>query len=437
MGVRTSLQLLRAFRFNSNVIHGRSFLSSSSILHRKTSKCTHSIGQQTFLLSTIVDTSEIECDKFVDGGIKCDRLVDDEIECDKLVDDGIECDKLVDDGADKEKYSALHVAVTQLASEFGKESMLSLSNFFVPRCASVISTGSLKLDLALEIGGLPKGRIVEIYGKEASGKTTLALHVIKEAQKLGGYCAYLDAENALDPKLAEAMGINTKNLLVSWPDSAENMLSVVDKLTRSGSLDVIVVDSVAALVPQSELDGDIGTGEPGVLSTIMTKALRRIHYSLCRSKTLIIFLNQVRYSPTSSQGLGKRGETTSGGNALGFYAAVRLRISRIGLLETDDEATGLKICVQVMKNKLAPGMNSAELGIDFGKGLHFEPEVLELALEHGLVLKEGNSYYIEGEIFNSEQSAKRYLEENEAVFGNLLKELRHRLFDRLPRKNRD
>ncbi|CAO2822333.1 unnamed protein product [Amaranthus hypochondriacus] len=169
----------------------------------------------------------------------------------------------------------------------------------------------------------------------------------------------------------------------------------------------------------------------------MTKALRRIHYSLCRSKTLIIFLNQVRYSPTSSQGLGKRGEATSGGNALGFYAAVRLRISRIGLLKTDDEATGLKICVQVMKNKLAPGMNSAELGIDFGKGLHFEPEVLELALEHGLVLKEGNSYYIEGEIFNSEQSAKRYLEENEAVFRNLLKELRHRLFDILPSKNRD
>lgn len=227
----------------------------------------HSVGMHSHSLSTIGDVTELEFDELIDGG--------------KV----------------KEKDTALHVAVTQLASEFGRESMLSLSNFFCPRFASVISTGSLKLDLALGIGGLPKGRMVEIYGKEASGKTTLALHIIKEAQKLGGYCAYLDAENALDPGLAESIGVNTKNLLISCPGSAESMLCVVDKLTQSGSLDVIVVDSVAALVPQSELDGDIVSAEHGVLSKIMTKALRRIHYSLCRSKALIVFLNQVGLSP--------------------------------------------------------------------------------------------------------------------------------------------
>lgn len=400
MSFLTSLQLLRSLRVSTNVIHGRVSLSSSSILHWKTGKSTNSSGLQTRLLSTIVDTSEIESDE------------------------------IVDDGAAKEKRTALHVALTQLESHFEKESMLSLPNFFIPRCTSVISTGSLKLDLALGIGGLPKGRIIEIYGKEASGKTTLALHVVKEAQKLGGYCAYLDTENAMDPMLAEAIGVDTKNLLISCPDSAENTLGVVDKLTQSGSLDVIVVDSVAALVPQCELDGDIGTGEPDVMSKIMTKALRRIQYSLCRSKTIIIFLNQVRYSPRSNQCFGNRDEATCGGNALGFYAAVRLRISRTGLLKMNDKVTGIKICVQMVKNKLAPGMKSAELGINFGKGLCFEPEVLQMALDHGLILKEGNGYFIEGEVLDSEQAAERYLAENKEVLEKVVMDLRRRLFDR-------
>ncbi|XP_021741071.1 DNA repair protein recA homolog 2, mitochondrial-like isoform X2 [Chenopodium quinoa] len=395
-----SLQLFRSFRFCSKVIHSRSFLSSFSTLHWEPESCTPSDDLQACFPSAIDDTSEIEFDE------------------------------LVDDGAAKEKHTALHGALTQLASEFGKECRLSLPNFFIPRCASVISTGSLKLDLALGIGGLPKGRIVEIFGKEASGKTTLALHVIKEAQKLGGFCAYLDAENAMDPMLAEAIGVDTKNLLISCPDSAENMLSVVDKLTQSGSLDVIVVDSVAALVPQCELDGEIGTGEPDALSKIMTKALKRIHYSLCRSKTLIIFLNQVRYSPRSNQGPGMRDEVTCGGNALGFYAAARLRISRTGLLKLNDEVTGIKICVQVMKNKLAPGMKSTKLGIDFGRGLRFEPEVLELAIEHGLIIKQGDSYLIEGESVSSEHAAERYLAENEIVLEKVVMDLRRQLFDR-------
>lgn len=187
---------------------------------------------------------------------------------------------------------------------------------------------------------------------------------------------------------------------------------------------------VAALVPQCEIDGNIGTGESGVLSKIMTKALRRIHYSLCRSKTLIIFLNQVRYSPRSNQGLGKMDEVTCGGNALGFYAAVRLRISRTGLLKLNDKVNGIKICVQVMKNKLAPGMKSTELGINFGRGLRFEPEVLELALEHSLIIKEGNSYFIEGEVLSNEQAAERYLTENEVVLEKVVMDLRRRLFDR-------
>lgn len=358
-----------------------------------------SVGMHSHSLSTIGDVTELEFDELIDGG--------------KV----------------KEKDTALHVAITQLASEFGRESMLSLSNFFSPRFASVISTGSLKLDLALGIGGLPKGRMVEIYGKEASGKTTLALHIIREAQKLGGYCAYLDAENALDPGLAESIGVNTKNLLLSCPGSAESMLCVVDKLTQSGSLDVIVVDSVAALVPQSELDGDIVSGEHGVLSKIMTKALRRIHYSLCRSKALIVFLNQVRYNPRS-EGLGRKGEVTCGGNALGFYAAMRLRISRTGLLNKNDKVDGIGICVQVLKNKLAPAMKSAELGIRFGRGLQLESEVLELGIEHGLILKERNSYFIEGEVFESPLAAERYLAENEVVRDKIVMDLRNLLFDR-------
>ncbi|KAL9237942.1 hypothetical protein vseg_012433 [Gypsophila vaccaria] len=393
-----NLQLIHTFRPNYQ-INGRSLLSSLSLLHRKTDGITNRDGKHASCLSTIVDSSDFECDT------------------------------LVDDIKVKKNDTQLHVALTQLASEFGKECKLSLSNFFTPRCASVISTGSLKLDLVLGIGGLPKGRMVEIYGKEASGKTTLALHIIKEAQKLGGYCAYLDAENAMDPMLAEAMGVNTENLLLSYPDSAENMLNVVDTLTQSGSLDVIVVDSVAALVPQCELDGDIGTCRGDILSTIMTKALRRIHYSLCRSKTLIIFLNQVRYHANSSRILGPRGEVTCGGNALGFYAALRLRTSRVGLLKTNDKPTGVGICVQVVKNKLAPAMKSAELAIKFGKGLCVEPEILEIALEQGLIIKEGTSYFIEGEVLSSKPAAERYLAENQEVVDKLVTNLRSHLFD--------
>ncbi|KAK8272973.1 hypothetical protein V6Z12_D11G373400 [Gossypium hirsutum] len=291
--------------------------------------------------------------------------------------------------------------------------MLSFQRFFRSRHTPVISTGSLKLDLALGIGGLPKGRMVEIYGREASGKTTLALHIIKEAQKRGGYCAYFDVENAMDPSLAEAIGVNTQNLLISLPDCAENLLCAVDTLTKSGSVDVIVVDSVAALVPQCEIDGSIGDNKRDVQARIMTQALRKISSSLCHSNTLILFLNQVRYNSKQGQAFGHMDEITCGGNALKFYSAIRLRMIRTGLLKNEDKVTGLGICVQVVKNKLAPVIQKAELGIQFGRGFCRESEVLELACEYGIINKEGSNYYIEGRIFSGKQEAERYLAEKD------------------------
>ncbi|KAL5546415.1 hypothetical protein UlMin_006102 [Ulmus minor] len=341
-----------------------------------------------------------------------------------------EHDGLHDDAKATEKNSALHLALLNLADEFDTESSLSLQRFFGMRRVPVISSGSLKLDLALGIGGLPKGRFIEIYGREASGKTTLALHIIKEAQKLGGLCAYFDVENALDPSLAESMGVDTQNLVISRPNSAENLLSAVDTLTKSGSLAVIVVDSVAALVPQSEIDSSIDSVVQDVQSRLMSQALRKIHYSLCNSQTLIVLVNQVRSGSKSGQGFEHAEEVTCGGNALKFYAAVRLRIRRTGLLKTGNKVTGLGIDVQVVKNKLAPAMKKAELRINFGRGLCCESEVLDLACEHGIILQEGNTYLIEGEAFKSEHEAVRYLAENVEIFDNIVGILSRQLFER-------
>lgn len=330
---------------------------------------------------------------------------------------------LNDDMKLAQKETALRQALSQLANDFSKESRISLLRIFGSRRTPVISTGSLKLDQILGIGGLPKGRMVEIYGREASGKTTLALHVIKEAQKLGGYCAYLDAENAMDPALAESMGINTEDLLIAKPDSAENLLCMVDTLTKSESVDVIVVDSVAALVPQIELATSGVDSKRDMQSQIMTQALRKINYSLSRSQTLIIFLNQVRYRGKSGQNFKQVGEVTCGGNALKFYAAVRLRMIRTGLIKSGDKATGLGVCVEVVKNKLSPIRKKAELEIQFGRGICYESEVLDLACEHGLIIKEGNIYSIEGIAFNDRQEAQRYLEEHYNVLDKIVSDL--------------
>ncbi|KAL2225994.1 UNVERIFIED_CONTAM: DNA repair protein recA, mitochondrial [Sesamum indicum] len=332
-------------------------------------------------------------------------------------------DHIPDDSKVTEKDTALRMALSNLSGEFGKESMLSLQRFFGARRAPVISTGSLRLDQALGIGGLPKGRMVEIYGQEASGKTTLALHVIKEAQKLGGYCAYLDVENAMDPSLAESIGVNTEDLLISQPDSAENLLSVVDTLTKSGSISVIVVDSVAALVPQCEVDTSQCGSSRDLQSKIMTQALRKIHYSLCNSNTLIIFINQVRKNLKLVEGSVRVDEVTCGGNALKFYAAIRMRISRKGLLKTEDKATGLGISVQVVKNKLAPSMAKAELSIRFGKGICRKSEALDLACEHGVIVKDGSRYFIKGRVLHSREEVLRYLGANDGALDDVIRTL--------------
>ncbi|KAL4352733.1 hypothetical protein GQ457_06G024810 [Hibiscus cannabinus] len=341
-----------------------------------------------------------------------------------------QCDEFHDDGKEIKKDSDLREALSQLAGDFGRESMLSLQRFFRSRRTPVVSTGSLKLDLALGIGGLPKGRMVEIYGREASGKTTLALHIIKEAQKLGGYCAYFDVENAMDPSLAEAIGVNTQNLLFSLPDCAENLLCAVDTLTKSGSVDVIVVDSVAALVPQCEIDGSIGDSRSNIQARIMTQALRKISSSLCRSHTLIVFLNQVRHNSKQGQAFGRMDEVTCGGNALKFYSAIRLRMIRTGLLKSEDKVTGLGVSVQVVKNKLAPVMQKAELGIEFGRGFCLESEVLELACEYGIINKEGSNYFIKGRHFSDKREAELYLAKKEGVLESMVMALRTILFEK-------
>ncbi|GAA0149174.1 DNA strand-pairing protein [Lithospermum erythrorhizon] len=342
-------------------------------------------------------------------------------------------DEVHDNGKTKEKETALHAALSQISGGFGKESMLSLQRFFRTRRAPVVSTGSLNIDQALGIGGLPKGRMVEIYGQEASGKTTLALHIINEAQKLGGYCAYLDAENAMNPSLAETIGVDMNNLLISQPNSAENLLSIVDTLTKSGALSVIVVDSVAALVPQLELDSCIDASSEDIRSKMMTQALRKINYSLCNSNTLLVFINQVRASNRSPFNSRDSDLVTSGGNALRFYSAVRLRLIRKRLLKNMDKATGLRICVQVVKNKLAPAMAEAELSIKFGSGFCRESEVLELGCEHGVIVKDGGCYYIEGVSLNSEMEAENYLAANHRVLDKIVNSLRDQMFER--RKN--
>ncbi|KAF8045226.1 hypothetical protein N665_5384s0001 [Sinapis alba] len=341
-----------------------------------------------------------------------------------------ELDECPDDTKVAEKDTNLRSALSQLSVSgvFDEDSKLWLQRFSRTRRVSVISTGSLNLDLALGVGGLPKGRMVEVYGKEASGKTTLALHIIKEAQKLGGYCAYLDVENALDPTLAESIGVNTEELLISRPDSAENMLSIVDVLTKCGSVDVIVVDSVAALVPQCELGVPLGDRYRDRQSIIMTQALRKIHYSVANSRTLIVFLNQVRSHANSNMRFPHSEEVTCGGNALRFQAAIRLKMIRTGLIKTDNEISGLNVCVEVVKNKLTPGKKKSELGIHFGRGFYVEREVLELACEHGVIAREGNSHLIEGEVVDGKDAAEKYLVENKEVLDTVIDILRRQLF---------
>ncbi|XP_019702974.1 DNA repair protein recA homolog 3, mitochondrial isoform X2 [Elaeis guineensis] len=292
----------------------------------------------------------------------------------------------------------------------------------------VVSTGSFSLDLALGIGGLPKGRVVEIYGPEASGKTTLALHVIAEAQKAGGYCAFVDAEHALDPSLAETIGVKTDNLLLSQPDCGEQALSLVDTLIRSGSVDVVVVDSVAALVPKSELDGEMGDAHMALQARLMSQALRKLSHSLSLSQTILIFINQVRSKLSTFGGFGGPTEVTSGGNALKFYASVRLNIKRIGLVKKGEETVGSQVLVKIVKNKHAPPFKTVQFELEFGKGISRDSEVIELGCKHKFITKGGGAFYsLNGHSFRGKDAIKRYFVENEGAREELMMKLKEKI----------
>ncbi|CAN0839109.1 DNA repair protein recA homolog 3, mitochondrial [Linum grandiflorum] len=285
-----------------------------------------------------------------------------------------------------------------------------------PRNAPVVSTGSLLLDVALGTGGYPKGRVVEIYGPEASGKTTLALHLIAEAQKQGAYCVFVDAEHALDSSLAEAIGVNTENLLLSQPDCGEQALSLVDTIIRSGSVGVVVVDSVskvAALVPKSELDGEMGDAHMAVQARLMSQALRKLSHSLSMSQTILIFINQVRSKISTFGGFGGPQEVTCGGNALKFYASVRLNIKRIGLVKKGEETVGSRVQVKVVKNKLAPPFKTIEFDLEFGKGICQASEIIELGLKHKIMTKAGSFYSYEEKRFHGKDALKAFINGDE------------------------
>ncbi|XP_078447444.1 recA DNA recombination family protein isoform X2 [Wolffia australiana] len=327
------------------------------------------------------------------------------------------------------KDLALQLALDQITSSFGKGAIMWLGRSHTQKDVPVISTGSFGLDIALGIGGLPKGRVVEIYGPEASGKTTLALHVIAEAQKSGGYCAFIDAEHALDPALAEAIGVKTDNLLLSQPDSGEQALSLVDTLIRSGSVDVVVVDSVAALVPKSELDGEMGDAHVALQARLMSQALRKLCHSLSLSQTILIFINQVRSKVSTFGGFGGPTEVTSGGNALKFYASVRLNIKRIGLVKKGDETVGSQVAVKVVKNKHAPPFRSALFDLEFGRGICRDSEIIDLGCRHKLISKSGGGFYaINGRNFRGKDGLKRFFAEDDgAAREELLAKLRQKL----------
>lgn len=306
-----------------------------------------------------------------------------------------------------EKNKALDAALQQIERAFGKGSVMKLSADNNPMEVESISTGSLGLDIGLGIGGVPRGRIVEIYGPESSGKTTLALHIIAEAQKSGGACAIVDAEHALDPGYAKKLGCNVDDLLISQPDAGEQALEITDTLVRSGALDVVVVDSVAALVPRAELEGEMGDTHVGLQARLMSQALRKLTGSISRSRTTVIFINQIRMKIGVMFGSP---ETTTGGNALKFYSSVRLDIRRIGAIKDRDEVVGNQTRVKVVKNKMAPPFRQIEFDIMYGKGISKTGEILDLGVQGGFVEKSGSWFSAEGErIGQGRENAKQYL----------------------------
>jgi recombination protein RecA len=320
--------------------------------------------------------------------------------------------RLVDkDTMDKQK--ALDAALGQIERAFGKGSIMKLGSREAATEAEVISTGSLGLDIALGIGGLPRGRIVEIYGPESSGKTTLALHVIAEAQRAGGTCAFVDAEHALDPGYAKKLGVNIDELLISQPDAGEQALEIVDTLVRSGAIDVLVVDSVAALVPRAELEGEMGDSHMGLHARLMSQALRKLTGSISKSRTMVIFINQIRMKIGVMFG---NPETTTGGNALKFYASVRLDIRRIGAIKEREQVTGNQTRVKVVKNKMAPPFKQVEFDIMYGEGVSKRGELIDLGIQAGVVEKSGSWFAYDGQrIGQGRENAKQFLKDNPAI----------------------
>ncbi|HVB68227.1 MAG TPA: recombinase RecA [Acetobacteraceae bacterium] len=312
-----------------------------------------------------------------------------------------------------EKNKALDAALTQIERAFGKGSIMRLGARSANEQIEVIPSGSLGLDLALGIGGLPRGRIVEIYGPESSGKTTLALHAIAEAQKRGGTCAFIDAEHALDPTYARKLGVDVDNLLISQPDAGEQALEIADTLVRSGAIDVLVVDSVAALVPRAELEGEMGDSHMGLHARLMSQALRKITGSVSRSNTMLVFLNQIRMKIGVMFG---NPETTTGGNALKFYASIRLEIRRIGQIKEREEMVGNQTRVKVVKNKLAPPFRQVEFDIMYGEGISKVGELLDLGVKAGVVEKSGAWFSANSQrIGQGRENAKQFLREHPEI----------------------
>ena len=328
---------------------------------------------------------------------------------------------------DDNKRKALSAALGQIEKQFGKGAVMRMGDVAAARDIDAVSTGSLGLDIALGIGGLPRGRVIEIYGPESSGKTTLTLQVIAEAQKAGGTAAFVDAEHALDPTYAEKLGVDVDELLVSQPDTGEQALEITDMLVRSASIDVVVIDSVAALTPKAEIEGDMGDSHMGLQARLMSQALRKLTGNIKRSNTMVIFINQIRMKIGVMFG---NPETTTGGNALKFYSSVRMDIRRIGAIKKGDEITGNETRVKVVKNKMAPPFKKAEFQILYGEGISREAELIDLGVQHGFVEKSGAWYsYGEDRIGQGKDKVREFLKANPDIAGDIEAKLRAKLLD--------
>lgn len=321
----------------------------------------------------------------------------------------------------EERKKALSIALANIEKQFGKGAIMRMAEGAEPQDIETVSTGSLGLDLALGVGGLPRGRIIEIYGPESSGKTTLTLHVIAEMQKLGGTCAFIDAEHALDIQYAQRLGVSIGDVLISQPDTGEQALEITDALVRSGSVDLIVVDSVAALTPKSEIEGDMGDALPGLQARLMSQALRKLTGSITRTKSMVIFINQIRMK------IGGYGnpETTTGGNALKFYSSVRLDIRRIGGIKKGDEVIGNETRVKVVKNKVAPPFKQAEFDILYGEGISRIGEVIDIGTELNVIDKSGAWYSYNGQkLGQGKEKVREYLQENKELCAEIEQKIR-------------